>query len=196
MAVKPVGSGEAAAAATAPRGYEFGPYRLEASTRRLLRSGTPVPLTPRAFDTLLVLVERRDRVVEKAELMQLVWADSFVEEANLSQTIFVLRKTLGDAPDGRPYHRHGAAPRLPLRGACARRGRAATAPAVVRSARALATPAPWIATGLVIGGRGGIFGHVAGCGQEAARRRASNRWSSFRSAISRPTAKQIRWPRA
>jgi DNA-binding winged helix-turn-helix (wHTH) protein/tetratricopeptide (TPR) repeat protein len=85
------------------REFEFGPYRLEPSARRLLRGGEPVALTPKAFDILLALVERRDRVVEKAELMRLVWPDSFVEESNLSQTIFVLRKTLGDAPDGRPY---------------------------------------------------------------------------------------------
>jgi DNA-binding winged helix-turn-helix (wHTH) protein/tetratricopeptide (TPR) repeat protein len=83
--------------------YEFGPYRLERTTRRLLRSGDLVSLTPKAFDTLLALVERHDRVVDKAELMKLVWPDSFVEEANLSQTIFVLRKTLGEGPDGRPY---------------------------------------------------------------------------------------------
>src|SRR5437867_2368461 len=83
--------------------YEFGPYRLELSTRRLLRDGDPVSLTPKAFDTLVALIERRDRVVEKAELMKLVWPDSFVEEANLSQTIFVLRKTLGDDPNGRPF---------------------------------------------------------------------------------------------
>ncbi len=60
-------------------------------------------LTPKAFDILVALLERRDRVVDKAELMKLVWPDSFVEEANLSQTIFVLRKTLGEAPDGRPF---------------------------------------------------------------------------------------------
>jgi TolB-like protein/DNA-binding winged helix-turn-helix (wHTH) protein/Tfp pilus assembly protein PilF len=83
--------------------YEFGPYRLERSTRRLLRAGTAVSLTPKAFDTLLALIERRDRVVGKDELMKLVWPDSFVEEANLSQTIFILRKTLGEAPDGRPF---------------------------------------------------------------------------------------------
>jgi TolB-like protein/DNA-binding winged helix-turn-helix (wHTH) protein/Tfp pilus assembly protein PilF len=83
--------------------FEFGPYRLEPSTRRLLRGGAPVSLTPKAFDTLLALIERRDRVVEKAELMKLVWPASFVEESNLSQTIFVLRKTLGEAPDGRPF---------------------------------------------------------------------------------------------
>src|SRR6185503_1623034 len=85
------------------RAYEFGPYRLEPPTHRLLRNGEPVPLTPKAFDTLLALIERRDRVVDKAELMRLVWPDSFVEEANLSQTIFVLRKILGDGPEGRPF---------------------------------------------------------------------------------------------
>jgi TolB-like protein/DNA-binding winged helix-turn-helix (wHTH) protein/Tfp pilus assembly protein PilF len=89
--------------AATPPAYEFGPYRLEPSTRRLLRGGEAVPLTPKAFDLLHALLERRDRVVDKAELMGLVWPDSFVEEANLSQTIFVLRKTLGDGPDGRPF---------------------------------------------------------------------------------------------
>ena len=83
--------------------FVFGPYRLERPARRLLRNGEPVQLTPKAFDILLALIERRDRVVEKAELMRLVWPDSFVEEANLSQTIYVLRQTLGDAADGRPY---------------------------------------------------------------------------------------------
>ncbi len=88
---------------TAPQAYEFGPYRLELPTHRLLRNGEPISVTPKAFDTLLSLIERRDRVVDKAELMRLVWPDSFVEEANLSQTIFVLRKTLGEGPDGRPF---------------------------------------------------------------------------------------------
>jgi DNA-binding winged helix-turn-helix (wHTH) protein len=91
--------------------YEFGSYRLEPPTRRLLRSGEAVSLTPKAFDTLLALVERHDRVVDKAELMRIVWPDSFVEEANLSQTIFVLRKTLGEGPHGKPFietvPRHG-----------------------------------------------------------------------------------------
>jgi TolB-like protein/DNA-binding winged helix-turn-helix (wHTH) protein/Tfp pilus assembly protein PilF len=86
-----------------PPAYEFGPYRLELPTRRLLRGGEAVPLTPKAFDLLHALIERRDRVVDKRELMGLVWPDSFVEEANLSQTIFVLRRTLGEGPDGRPF---------------------------------------------------------------------------------------------
>src|SRR5205823_10570261 len=86
-----------------PQAYEFGPYRLDLPTRRLLRGGEPVSLTPKAFDTLLALIERRDRVVEKTELMQLIWQGSFVEEANLSQTIFVLRKVLGADASGRPF---------------------------------------------------------------------------------------------
>jgi TolB-like protein/DNA-binding winged helix-turn-helix (wHTH) protein/tetratricopeptide (TPR) repeat protein len=89
--------------ATPPRAYVFGPYRLELPTQRLLRNGEPVSLTPKAFQTLLALIERRDRVVDKGELMRVVWPDSFVEEANLTQTIFVLRRTLGDSPDGRPF---------------------------------------------------------------------------------------------
>jgi TolB-like protein/DNA-binding winged helix-turn-helix (wHTH) protein/Tfp pilus assembly protein PilF len=98
---------------TAPHSYEFGPasaqpadrgpYRLDVRSRRLLRNGAAIALTPKAFDVLLALIERRDRVVDKAELMRLVWPDSFVEEANLTQTIFVLRKTLGEGPDGRGY---------------------------------------------------------------------------------------------
>jgi DNA-binding winged helix-turn-helix (wHTH) protein/tetratricopeptide (TPR) repeat protein len=81
----------------------FGPYRLQVDLGRLLRDDQPVPLTPKAFDVLLALIERRDRVVDKAELMKVVWPDSFVEEANLSQTIFVLRKTLGEQPDGQRF---------------------------------------------------------------------------------------------
>jgi DNA-binding winged helix-turn-helix (wHTH) protein/TolB-like protein/Tfp pilus assembly protein PilF len=87
----------------AGRVFVFPPYRLEVRLGRLLRDGQPVPLTPKAFDVLHALIERRDRVVDKAELMKLVWPDSFVEEANLSQTIFVLRKTLGEPPDGERF---------------------------------------------------------------------------------------------
>jgi TolB-like protein/DNA-binding winged helix-turn-helix (wHTH) protein/Tfp pilus assembly protein PilF len=85
------------------RACEFGPYRLEPLTRRLLRGGEPVSLTPKAFNILLALIERRDRVVDKAELMRIVWPDSFVEEANLSQTIFVLRRTLGERTNGTSF---------------------------------------------------------------------------------------------
>ncbi len=80
--------------------YEFGPFRLEPATRRLLRQGEPLALTPKAFDTLLFLVQNRERVVEKEEVLRRLWPDTVVEESNLAQNVFTLRKTLGDTPEG------------------------------------------------------------------------------------------------
>src|SRR5262245_51879918 len=76
--------------------YEFGPFVLDAEERVLRRDGQPVALTPKAFDTLLALLERNGRVVGKEELMNRVWPDSFVEESNLAFNISVLRKTLAE----------------------------------------------------------------------------------------------------
>jgi DNA-binding winged helix-turn-helix (wHTH) protein/tetratricopeptide (TPR) repeat protein len=76
--------------------YEFGPYRLDAAERFLLRYGAVVPLQPKVFDLLLVLVERHGRLLEKDELMKLVWPDAIVEEANLANNISILRKTLSE----------------------------------------------------------------------------------------------------
>ncbi len=83
--------------------YEFGPFRLDPAKHVLLRGQEPVSLTPKAFETLLLLVENRDRVLLKDELMNRLWPESFVEEANLSQTIFVLRKTLGETAQDQRY---------------------------------------------------------------------------------------------
>ena len=83
--------------------YEFGPFRLDVTERVLLRQGKPVQLTLKAFDTLLVLVERRGHIVEREELMKTVWPDSFVEEGNLTVTISVLRKVLEGGEDGHSY---------------------------------------------------------------------------------------------
>ena len=80
--------------------YEFGPFRLEPATRRLLREGEPLPLTPKAFDTLLLLVQNSERVMEKEEVLRRIWPDAVVEESNLAQNVFTLRKTLGDSPEG------------------------------------------------------------------------------------------------
>jgi DNA-binding winged helix-turn-helix (wHTH) protein/Tol biopolymer transport system component len=80
--------------------YEFGPFRLEPATRRLLREGEPLPLTPKAFDTLLLLVQNSARVMEKEEVLRPIWPDAVVEESNLAQNVFTLRKTLGDTPEG------------------------------------------------------------------------------------------------
>jgi TolB-like protein/DNA-binding winged helix-turn-helix (wHTH) protein len=79
--------------------YEFGKFRLDAQKRTLQQGQGSVALTPKAFHILLILVESAGRVVGKDELMATVWADSFVEESNLTQTIFVLRKALGQARD-------------------------------------------------------------------------------------------------
>lgn len=75
--------------------YEFGPFRLDPGKRLLLRNNQPVPLQLKAFETLLVLVRNREQVVLKDDLMKAIWPDTFVEESNLAQNIFVLRKTLG-----------------------------------------------------------------------------------------------------
>src|SRR5712692_4716749 len=83
--------------------YEFGTFRLDTGERLLLRKGQAVPLTPKVFDTLVALVQKSGHVVGKDELMNEVWADSFVEESNLTQNIFMLRKVLGENRDGRSY---------------------------------------------------------------------------------------------
>ncbi|MGH9969978.1 MAG: winged helix-turn-helix domain-containing protein, partial [Pyrinomonadaceae bacterium] len=83
--------------------YEFGPFRLETTERTLLRDGQPVPLPPKVFDTLLLLVQRSGHVVEKEELMQKLWPDTFVEESNLTQNVFTLRKVLGERHDEHAY---------------------------------------------------------------------------------------------
>jgi len=77
--------------------YEFGPFRLEATERRLLRDGKPVPLTAKVFDILLVLVQNHGHLLEKNELMQAVWPDSFVEDGNLTRSVSTLRKALGES---------------------------------------------------------------------------------------------------
>jgi TolB-like protein/DNA-binding winged helix-turn-helix (wHTH) protein len=77
--------------------YAFGPFRLDPVRRVLLREGMPVNLAPRLFATLLCLVENAGRVVERDELFRTVWGGRLVEEANLKQTIFSLRKTLESA---------------------------------------------------------------------------------------------------
>jgi len=83
--------------------YEFGPFRASVNDRLLLRDGEIVPLTPKAFDLLLALVENGGRLLSKEELMKQVWANSFVEEANLSRNVFTLRKALGEIPDQIQY---------------------------------------------------------------------------------------------
>jgi Tol biopolymer transport system component/DNA-binding winged helix-turn-helix (wHTH) protein len=78
--------------------YEFGPFRLDTETLVLFRGGEPINITPKALQTLRVLVENCGRVVSKKELLTCVWADVRVDEANLTQNIFALRRILGEKP--------------------------------------------------------------------------------------------------
>jgi DNA-binding winged helix-turn-helix (wHTH) protein/Tol biopolymer transport system component len=82
---------------------EFGPFRLDPEQRLLLRDRQPVPLSPKAFDLLLVLVLRSGEVVLKDDLMKLLWPDTFVEESNLGQHVFQLRKALGERAQDHSY---------------------------------------------------------------------------------------------
>ncbi|HEX6733094.1 MAG TPA: LpqB family beta-propeller domain-containing protein [Pyrinomonadaceae bacterium] len=83
--------------------YEFGPFRLDAGRRLLLRDGEPVKVFPKEFDTLLALVERSGEELDKDELMRRVWGDTIVEESNLAKNISALRKVLGESPSQHQY---------------------------------------------------------------------------------------------
>ena len=84
-------------------GYLFDGFYMDVTKRVLLRDGDPIPLTPKAFDTLLALVRRSTCVVRKEELLSEVWPNTFVEEATLAQNIFTLRKALGQGSKDRQY---------------------------------------------------------------------------------------------
>jgi TolB-like protein/DNA-binding winged helix-turn-helix (wHTH) protein/Tfp pilus assembly protein PilF len=85
------------------RSYEFGPFSADPIKRLLLRNGEPVPLSPKALETLLALIESRDRVLTKDELLKQVWGDTIVEEGGLTKNISLLRKALGEKPDTHQY---------------------------------------------------------------------------------------------
>lgn len=97
--------------ASVQRYYDFGDFRFEAGHLMLSRAGAEVPLSPKAAQTLLALLDRHDQIVTKEELLQTVWPDSFVEESNLFRYLHVLRKTLGENESGKPFietlHRRG-----------------------------------------------------------------------------------------
>ena len=83
--------------------FEFGPFRVDVALSRLERAGDPITIHPKTFDLLVLLARNQHRVVPKAELMETLWPNTFVEEGNLTQHIYTLRKALGDRPDGKPY---------------------------------------------------------------------------------------------
>ena len=91
--------------------YAFGEFRLNSAEHALFRGNELVSLTPKALETLLVLVRRAGHVVGKEELMQEVWPDTFVEEGNLNVNISALRKALGESSNG-----HGFIETIPRRG--------------------------------------------------------------------------------
>ncbi len=83
--------------------YDFGAFRLDAAERALTKNGQVIPLTPKAFDTLVVLVRNSGHVVEKDELLKEVWPDTFVEEGVLAVNVAAIRKALSDGEEGRSY---------------------------------------------------------------------------------------------
>ena len=85
------------------RFYLFDSFRVDVAERLLFKENREVSLTPKVFDTLLVLLENSSHVMTKKELMQQVWPDSFVEENNLAQNISILRKALGKTHEGEDY---------------------------------------------------------------------------------------------
>lgn len=76
---------------------------VDFARRLLLRAGELVHLPAKALDTLLVLIQRRGEVVTKEDLIKAVWPDAFVEEGNLSQSIHVLRRALGESVEEHRY---------------------------------------------------------------------------------------------
>lgn len=83
--------------------YEFGPYRVDAGSRQLLKEGAVVALAPKAFDLLCYLLAHPHRLLGKDELLKGVWPRGFVEEGNLSHNIFLLRRALGESPEEHRY---------------------------------------------------------------------------------------------
>jgi len=85
------------------RTYAFDAFRLDPLEKILFHHERAVPLTPKAFETLLALVERHGHLVTKEELFRLVWPDAFVEENNLAQNVSTIRRALGESPGGQRF---------------------------------------------------------------------------------------------
>src|SRR5262245_50156181 len=88
---------------SSPKLYEFGAFRLDSADRVLRRGDEVIVLPPKVFDTLWMLVKEEGRVVSKSELMDAIWANAIVEESNLSQNIYMLRRALGVDERGRQF---------------------------------------------------------------------------------------------
>ena len=92
-----------AASAATNRHYRFGEFQIDVKNRLLVRGSETVPLTPKTFDLLLLLIENSGSLLEKDELMERVWGGAFVEEGNLARTVSFLRKALGERPKDPEY---------------------------------------------------------------------------------------------
>jgi DNA-binding winged helix-turn-helix (wHTH) protein len=88
---------------SSPSAYAFGPFVIDSGRRILLCDGQQISLPLKVFDTLLTLVENRDRVVTKDELLKAVWGATVVEEGGLARNVSLLRKALGEKPDDHQY---------------------------------------------------------------------------------------------
>ena len=84
-------------------GYVFEDYHLDAARLMLYRDGKEIPLPPKAVETLLMLVENQGAIVSKEDLIKRLWAETVVEDSNLTHYLYVLRKTLGETDDGKPF---------------------------------------------------------------------------------------------
>src|SRR5689334_14433909 len=83
--------------------YEFGDFRIDVANRLLFHEGRALSLTPKTVETLIALVRSKGEVLNKDELLKTIWPDRVVEEGNLTQNIYLLRKTLGKAADGKDF---------------------------------------------------------------------------------------------
>src|SRR2546423_12147752 len=83
--------------------FEFGPFRLDIAEKVFFKNGEPLPLAPKAFELLAILVERSGHLVDKNDLLKEIWPDSFVEESSLTQNIYVLRKALSESDGEQRY---------------------------------------------------------------------------------------------
>src|SRR5574340_597665 len=92
-------------AATAPDRdfYAFGPFKVDPLKRVLTRTGTPIPLPPKVFDTLLYMIEQAGRLLDKEELLREIWPGRIVEEDSLFHNISLLRKALDDSAQSERY---------------------------------------------------------------------------------------------
>src|SRR6478672_2738530 len=82
--------------------YEFEGFRLDVANLMLYRGSDEIALPPKQVETLVALVERSGEIISRQALMNRLWADAFVEESNLNQNIYILRKVLGETADRRP----------------------------------------------------------------------------------------------